>query len=361
MLNAIKASIMDNYQPSRDIVVDEAMIPFQGQSSLKQYLPNKPVKRGIKVWCLADSTNGYVQNFDVYTGKGSNSSEGTLGSRVVLMLSDHLKHKNHHMYCDNFFTSPSLFKELLERGTYACGTVRQNSKGFPSDLKVCGKGKKAGAKLGLVNRGDAIARQQGPLVATSWLDNKVVAVLSTNVQPDVMDMTKRTQKDGTRLEVNCPVAITAYSENMGGVDRNDQLRQYYHVRTKGRKYYKYIFWFLFEIVLANAFILLRQLVRPNITLRDFRLQLAKYLMGTYNSRKQLGRITQNQQPCVKLKHYPRIKKPDSQKGVSRCHYCSVQKRRKETTWYCSECDVHLCHTGKDDGTDCFLLYHEGHN
>ena len=46
---------------------------------------------------------------------------------------------------------------------------------------------KCWAKLGLVNRGDTIARQQGPLVATYWLDNKVNAVvLSTNVQPDVM-------------------------------------------------------------------------------------------------------------------------------------------------------------------------------
>ena len=186
VLNAIKASIMDNYQPSRDIVVDEAMIPFQGQSFHKQYLPNKPVKRGIKVWCLADSTNGYVQNYDVYTGKGSNSSEGTLGSRLVLMLSDHLKHKNHHIYCDNFFYITKSF---------------QGAGRIAKALKVCGKGKKAGAKLGLVNRGDAIARQQGPLVATSWLD-KVVAVLSTNVQPDVMDTTKRTQKDGTRLGVN---------------------------------------------------------------------------------------------------------------------------------------------------------------
>ena len=75
------------------------------------------------------------------------------------MLSGHLKHKNHFIYCDNFFTSPSLFKELLEKGTYACGTVWQNSKGFPSDLKVYRKGKKAGAKLGLVNREDTIARQ----------------------------------------------------------------------------------------------------------------------------------------------------------------------------------------------------------
>ena len=78
-------------------------------------------------------------------------------------------------------------------------------------------------------------------------------MLSTNVQPDAIDTTKRSQKDGTRLEEACPVAITAYSENMGGVDHNDQLRQYYHVQTKGKKYYKYIFWFLFEIVLATAF------------------------------------------------------------------------------------------------------------
>ena len=47
------------YQPHRDVSVDEAMLKFQGRSSLKQYLPLKPVKRGIKVWVLADSTNGY--------------------------------------------------------------------------------------------------------------------------------------------------------------------------------------------------------------------------------------------------------------------------------------------------------------
>ncbi len=45
------------------------MIKFQGRSSLKQYLPNKPVKRGIKVWVLADSQNGYFYNMQVYTGR----------------------------------------------------------------------------------------------------------------------------------------------------------------------------------------------------------------------------------------------------------------------------------------------------
>lgn len=30
--------------------VDEAIVPFKGQFSLKQYMPKKPVKRGFKVW-----------------------------------------------------------------------------------------------------------------------------------------------------------------------------------------------------------------------------------------------------------------------------------------------------------------------
>ena len=41
---------------------------------------------------------------------------------------------------------------------------------------------------------------------------------------------------------------------MGGVDDNDQLRGYYHVRLKCRKLYKYIFWFLFDVAIVNSFI-----------------------------------------------------------------------------------------------------------
>jgi len=54
------------YQVNREVAVDEAMIKFQGRSSLKQYMPLKPTKRGIKVWVLADSHNGYFSHFEVY-------------------------------------------------------------------------------------------------------------------------------------------------------------------------------------------------------------------------------------------------------------------------------------------------------
>ena len=83
-----------------------------------------------------------------------------------------------------------------------------------------------------------------------------------------------------------PVQSTIdYNMFMGGVDRGDQLRGYYHCRTKCRKFYKYIFYFLFDAAITNAFILQKHFCRnpPHKTILEFRLQLAKELIGNYCS------------------------------------------------------------------------------
>ena len=46
------------FHPSCDLSVDEAMIRFDGRLSWKQYMPKKPVKWGIKLWCLCDANTG---------------------------------------------------------------------------------------------------------------------------------------------------------------------------------------------------------------------------------------------------------------------------------------------------------------
>ena len=48
------------------------MIPFKGRSLMKQYVPWKSVKRGFKVWTMADARNGYMYDFNVYTGATGN-------------------------------------------------------------------------------------------------------------------------------------------------------------------------------------------------------------------------------------------------------------------------------------------------
>ena len=116
------------------MAVDEAMIKFQGRSSLKQYMPKKPVKRGIKVCVLGNSSNRYFSKFKVYTGKEKEREHG-LGEHVVKTLTKGLKHKNHRVFFDNFFTSVKLLEVLHEDGIYGCGTVRKDRKGLPPELK----------------------------------------------------------------------------------------------------------------------------------------------------------------------------------------------------------------------------------
>ena len=109
------------YYPHCEVSIDEAMIPFKGRSSMKQYLPLKPVKRSFKVWAMADAINGYMYDFNVYTG-ATESRERALGEKVVLTLSESIMGCHHKLFLDNYFTFVNLLSTLLEKGTYACGT-----------------------------------------------------------------------------------------------------------------------------------------------------------------------------------------------------------------------------------------------
>ncbi len=135
VISALQTSFLASYRPNRENSIDEAMIKFKGHSSLKQYLPKKPIKRGFKVWTRADSWNGFVSNFDVYTGKDeSGGTEEGLGAKVVKKLSRALVGGSYHLYFDNFFSSIPLFEDLLKDNIYACGTFRKDRKGVPQAI-----------------------------------------------------------------------------------------------------------------------------------------------------------------------------------------------------------------------------------
>ena len=86
VMERLCAQFRSVYCPSKNVSIDEAMIPFKGRSTLKQYMPMKPIKRGIKVWAMSDAHNGYVSELEVYTGKKGNTVEKNLGANVVKTL-----------------------------------------------------------------------------------------------------------------------------------------------------------------------------------------------------------------------------------------------------------------------------------
>ena len=86
ILNSIADMFRRIYCSHKNVSVDEAMIPFKGRSILKQYMPLKPIKRGIKVWSMADAENGFLCEFDVYIGKKAGNVQKGLGANVVTTL-----------------------------------------------------------------------------------------------------------------------------------------------------------------------------------------------------------------------------------------------------------------------------------
>ena len=344
------------------------IIQLTGRSMMKQYMPMKPVKRGFKVWVRADAVTGFFCEFDVYVGKPSDGSttEVGLGERVVLQLSERLRGGNYQLYCDNYFTTCHLLDTLHTHHLYGCGTTRSNRRGFPESLKQVS-----------LQRGEHMFCQRGNLVASVWMDKKPVTMLSTLSQADVTHTAQRKQRDGSRLTVQCTDAVVLYNKNMGGVDLGDQLRQYYRVRTRCTKYYKYIFWFLFDVAITNSYIL--SLFAPTSMplsqqrLKAYRLKLADQLVGTYNSRKRLGRpptTSAHPPPSLPSTHDPpppqasrtALHLPSNHHERRRCVYCSQYRnppQRHNVVWFCKECPgmPPLCLTGKEDGTDCFRLWH----
>ena len=81
VINHLKDRFKSVYYPHCDVSVDEAMILLKGRSSMKQYLPLKPVKRGFKLWVMADAMNGYTYEFNVYTGEMTCGRETALEER----------------------------------------------------------------------------------------------------------------------------------------------------------------------------------------------------------------------------------------------------------------------------------------
>ena len=132
-----------------------------------------------------------------------------LGSSIVYQLTKPLHGKHHQVFIDNYFSTVPLMEYLLHHQVYCCGTIRSDRKYLPKNLKT----------EKTLQRGEFdYCVSDGGLVFYKWKDNKVVTLLS-NFHGTESATVLRTQKDGRRINLNCPVTIKDYNTYMGGVHR----------------------------------------------------------------------------------------------------------------------------------------------
>ena len=108
------------------------MTKFNGHHVMKQYMKDKPIKRGFKHWCRNDSKTGYMLEFNIYVGKKTIRIEHGLSESAVQQLKESLVDSSCRIFFNSFYTSPRLVYRLLkQRSIYTWGTVTENRKGLP--------------------------------------------------------------------------------------------------------------------------------------------------------------------------------------------------------------------------------------
>ncbi|CAG5009983.1 unnamed protein product [Parnassius apollo] len=334
--------------------IDEHMIKFKGHNIMRQYVKNKPIKWGFKMWCRACSSTGYLFQFDLYTGKKRGGTETGLGESVVLQLSESLQGIGCEIYFDNFFNSPNLQYTLMSKNIKACGTVRSNRKNVPKNMPTDKN----------MNRGDIFAASSNGISFIKWMDNKAVFLLTNFLSPTPTTIVKkRVSGSAEKVNVICPEAIIKYNKHMRGVDLMDQKKVYYEVDRKAKiKYYLRLFFDLLDIAMNNSYVIYCKLHEAKriegtlLTSLEFRQVVARSLIGSFSSRQgSLSSVvmTKKQISYTQKRGTPShvMVKVSKRK---RCVQCAKSRIENRTNNTCSTCNVHLCFT---TDRNCFVEYH----
>ncbi|XP_041959999.1 uncharacterized protein LOC121718809 [Alosa sapidissima] len=351
MYDELRAACRASYHPRQNISVDERMVASRAKSCLVQHMQNKPTRWGYKLFVLADSSNGYTWDFFVYEGRGPGRTEKGLSYDAVMSLlpiTPPFLGSGYKLFLDNFFTSPDLFRDLLQnRSVWACGTARAGRLGA-----LC---KKAGMLDKASPKGTIRWHREGPLVLVQWRDSRDVILCSTfHTAHSDAKVTRKVRSSKCKIStiyVPIPPAVLDYNKSMGGVDLSDALISYYNVLHKTKRWYRSLFYHFVDIGIVNAFILHKEQAatrgeRPLVQ-KAFRELLVREL-------KAIGSPTTVQAPArPDVLHRPSFYGTNSTECRRRCKRCS-----QKTGVYCSHCRETLCLT---QNRNCFVDWHASKN
>jgi hypothetical protein len=321
------------------LAIDEMMIRYKrSYSPIRQYMPNRPQKWGLKVWCLADAVSKYVYNFAIYCGKSMENvvqpatrGEPRLAHNVVLNMVEGLDGKGHVVVMDNYFSSVGLFTEMATRGIYATGTMRSNRVGLPEEFKDM---KSFNARA---TQGDLEWRMYDSygIGCVLWKDKHPVLILSTHAQPigfpcKPVDVVPR-RNGPVCEEIQSSPMHKEYTTYMRGIDVADQLRASYSCQVRSHKWWHRIFYFLLDMTIVNMYIMYlsilgRQRIRKvPITHLQFRTELCRALLQNWKGR------DRGERPIVA--RAPVVYCPSFYHKRWDCFRCG-----KKTNFFCYLCD-----------------------
>ena len=93
----------------KKLSIDENIVPYRRKHQIRQFIRNKPVRFGYKIW-FTWSTGGYPYNFQIYEDKETGTKREVLGPRVVEDIASSIRHDDadKHTLCFDKLCSQAI-------------------------------------------------------------------------------------------------------------------------------------------------------------------------------------------------------------------------------------------------------------
>lgn len=402
----------------REISIDEQMIGYKGTTaptSLRQYMPKKPTKRGFKVWTKC-GVSGFVYEINLYKGSskavsmenlrpGTSSAITTRATTVTMDTNSSLCTTTERkeleklygmsgmvvldfmenvplgslVFIDNYFSSTKLIKKMTDLGYGVTCTLRSNRiNNCPVSTEDEFKTKERGYY-------ECYISDNSQCAIVAWKDSKRVLLGSNYVGVAPETTLKRWNKlNRCYTDVKTPQIVTRYNKSMGGVDTLDQLVAQHPIPFRSKKWYMRIVWRMFDLMVINSWILMKSRGGGDnvgtkssgvFRLFHFKSEIAKILLhkakfqipknAEVNSTSENDDDNEENEPpkkriCERSSNVPIVLRYDGFNHwpifVSAINNtrCKNEKCNGKTYWKCGKCNVHLC---LNSNRNCFRQYH----
>ena len=217
------------------------------------------------------------------------------------------------------------------------------------------------------------------ILAGQWSDSKVVAFISTLCEYDVVQVKRRIKRN--KVDFDVPRALRTYQQHMGGVDKNDQIKECAGGFSKGirkiHKWYKTVNLAIMDVGVVNSSIAhnMKAVTKEGIelglmqaTINDFQTYLADDMINFVHTEpprptneRSCNRRHANTSGCCD--HVPSTVKPTTKEPV--CRICKLEfnwwgksnknsGRQVKGTGYRSRSNLKKCQTCEDIGINVHL-------
>lgn len=338
----VKKTFIRMYVPNKNISIDESLMQCRSRLHYIQFIRTKRARFGIKFYKLCDSKSRYIHNFNIYVGKDKTNTGSASRNVVINLLKEsRLLHKGYCLFIDNWYSSPTLYRELYNMETNVCGTARMNRKEMPRELK-----------LHQLQKGEAVVFSTRDMAAIKWKDKKDVVLLTTMHSLDFAETGKTNRYTGQKSLK--PTVVIDYNQYMGGVDVGDQMLSKFHTMRRCKKAYKKIFFYFIDMMLLNSYVIFKN-HKKDRAFHVYKQKLAEEIIDKYLPNVKVSEASINHSITRYTgRHFPIWIPTTLAKGnrtSKRCVACLSKSLRRETVFKCHICNVALC-------IDHFKEFHE---